>query len=1272
MTKHPIFTHIFTRSKGFLTALAFTAVFSCVGSAFAVDYTLTTRVKPTEAVFDGKTYTQLDSSDKIIVTSGNAQIWLTTSATLNCSVDISGKSYGSEKTGKLRMQMGASDVANFNGTVNLVGDTYIGSHGWQSNQGTLYFNSQITGAGALIVAPGRYSVVHLNNTTSANNYQGNTQIGSTDMYNNSGNTNYGGTIILDADEQIPDVLTAGSTCVGNLVLNSWDDASGRLTSTLDLNGHTETVNGLVSSDTLSVVTGAAGSKLIVGANNASSTYTANLQGAMHLEKIGSGTLTLSGANTFSGGTAITQGTVKLTGSGTLGTGNATIASGATVEIGTSETPWTWAGGVINGDGTFKVTGSGEFSMPLNKMQVGTNGSVIVDGAKLTLTNPTTNYQGKDIYINNGGTFAFDRTTDAYAGIYFNNTLNVYFDQNGGGTFGTGDSSSGGYMNIISNSTMTFTTNGGATNYLTGTNGINTHNYGVIFDVAKGTSADGKDLIVSARLWNGKNVVKNGAGTLVLTYANDYKGGTTINAGTVMLTGDGALGTGAVSVAAGSTLNVVIDSGAAKTWNGGTISGDGTLKVSGSGTFTITPAQMQISNTGSLIADGANVILNNDSSTDNANYSGAEIFINNGGTVTFARSGNKDQFWISNQTTITFDENGGGTFNAGDNHSINLVNNSQTRFVTNGGATNYIKGASGFNLHGQSLTFDVAKGTSESGIDLELSARLWNNQGVIKNGPGTMSITCNNTNNGYRGKTEINAGTLVLAGNGTFGAGTSAITVASGATLKFAADLVNTTVANPFSGTGTIVKDGTNTVVLTGTNTYTGDVTINGGSLDFLMNGTNKNLNVAKVSGSGDLVLRLASGNGDTRVPSIVNDGFTGAISLVQEGGANGNKINSNGQTFEGFKIKVNPGTSIYIQGNEFKADVSISGNGNSENRGALRVANTLSGNVTVAADANIGVDGTRTISSKIVSGAASGETTLFINGKTDGSTVTNNAGMGTFSGAISDGTAGSILGLWLVSNTQTFSGALTYTGATTIDPRATMVLTGANTSLADSREVNVNGTLNFTGYTGTEDMQINNLTGTNGTIIGTGKNLALTSDTESTFTGTIDAANLTISSGTFNLNGSTTGDVTVNPGAVFSGTAEIGGVLTVAADDSKLVMKLRGTDAAENDLLIVSGNLALSEGKVFLELADGSSLKGGDNFTVVLSGLNSEELADDFIANYVNAPIFTDLAYAPLTSGEFAGYYAITGSLDANAIPEPSAWLLLLLGAGLMYWQRRK
>ena len=47
----------------------------------------------------------------------------------------------------------------------------------------------------------------------------------------------------------------------------------------------------------------------------------------------------------------------------------------------------------------------------------------------------------------------------------------------------------------------------------------------------------------------------------------------------------------------------------------------------------------------------------------------------------------------------------------------------------------------------------------------------------------------------------------------------------------------------------------------------------------------------------------------------------------------------------------------------------------------------------------------------------------------------------------------------------------------------------------------------------------------------------------------------------------------------------------------------------------------------------------------------------------------TNLKYELLASG----YWAITGTADYNAIPEPSTWLLLLLGAaGLLYWRKRK
>ncbi|MBQ3350957.1 MAG: autotransporter-associated beta strand repeat-containing protein [Thermoguttaceae bacterium] len=1020
----------FLRNRNQFAFLAFAAILFASVTAFADNqtYSLTTRIKPTEAVFDGKTYLELDSTDKLVVTATNAQLYFTgvSSAELYCNIDISGN-YGTEKNGKFRMQMAANAPVNLNGTVNLIGDSYIGSHDWKANQGVLTFNSLITGDGGLIVAPGYLTQVHLNNTSSVNNYKGNTQIGSSGMYNNSSVTTYPGTLVLDADEQIPDVITAGSASTGNLVLNSWSDSSSRLTSTLNLNGHTETVNGLVSSDSLSVITGTSGSKLRVGANNDTSTYSGNLQGAMQLEKIGTGTLTLTGTNSYTGDTT-------------------------------------------------------------------------VSGGKLELQK---SFSGSKINLKNGGEFALGGGSSAYT-IWLSSSLNVDFDSYGGATFNTGARSSGNASNLVNNSATTFTTNGGATNYIVGTNGFNLHNAELYFNVAKGSDPSGIDLVVSTYLWNtrGHGIVKNGEGVMKITgdasYLNAYNGGTTINAGTLILGENGSLGSGNVTVAEGSTLEIQTQQGSTQTWNGGTISGAGTLNVSGSGAFTITPAQMQIADNGKLVVDGANVTLNNNAEA-NGNYSGAEIFINNGGSVTFSRSGSKDQFWLSKQTTITFDSNGGGTFNAGGNNSINLVNNAQNKFVTKGGATNYIVGDSGFNLHSQNLTFDVAKGTDPDGKDLVVSAKLWNGKGVVKEGAGTMVVT--NGNNGYAGGTSINNGTLRLAENGVLGSG--GVAIGANGALEFAYE-ADKTFGNAISGSGKIVKNGDNKVSLSGANTFTGDVNIQDGTLSTLINGTNKNLNITKLSGFGNLELRMASGSSDAKLPNLVNDNFTGVISLVQEGSASNTKINTGGNTFEGFTFKLNPGTTIFVT-NELKADVLLAGgNGNSENRGSMRIANPVSGNLTLLDNSNIAFDSLQTVSGNISSGAASGQAvTLFINGKTDGTTLTNSRSNGAYTGDVSDGSTGSSLGITVCSQTQTFSGNLSYTGATTINSGAAITLTGDGANLAASRAAVVNGTLNFNNYSGEADMQLNNLSGS-GAINGTDKNLVLNNTDNTTYTGTIN------------------------------------------------------------------------------------------------------------------------------------------------------------------------
>ena len=66
------------------------------------------------------------------------------------------------------------------------------------------------------------------------------------------------------------------------------------------------------------------SRLVVGANNANTTYSGALSGTEALKKIGSGVLTLGGPNSYSGGTTISSGTIKLDGIGTLGDSTAPV------------------------------------------------------------------------------------------------------------------------------------------------------------------------------------------------------------------------------------------------------------------------------------------------------------------------------------------------------------------------------------------------------------------------------------------------------------------------------------------------------------------------------------------------------------------------------------------------------------------------------------------------------------------------------------------------------------------------------------------------------------------------------------------------------------------------------------------------------------------------------------------------------------------------------------------------------------------------------------
>jgi len=242
-----------------------------------------------------------------------------------------------------------------------------------------------------------------------------------------------------------------------------------------------------------------------------------------------------------------------------------------------------------------------------------------------------------------------------------------------------------------------------------------------------TVAGGTDTIAGA-IADGSSpgvVIVAGTGTLVLTGANTYSGGTTIQTGASAMAGNNAaFGTGRIDMAQGSTLGFTV-SGLTLN-NAFTVSGDPTFTTVTGGTDTIagtiadgsSPGIVVVAGTGTLVLSGVNTY------TGGTNIApGATLQIGIGGTIGPGAVNNAGNLILSTPQTIlgnytqtgtltlnAASANGGRMITAGSANMPNaqVVFNAQNGFVPAPGS-NYVlvvANAAGTSYAGDRLTVNV--------------------------------------------------------------------------------------------------------------------------------------------------------------------------------------------------------------------------------------------------------------------------------------------------------------------------------------------------------------------------------------------------------------------------------------------------------------------------------------------------------------------------------------------------------------------------------------
>ena len=998
-----------------------------------------------------------------------------------------------------------------------------------------------------------------------------------------------------------------------------------------------------------------------------------LAGNGAMTKLGEGKVTFNSPNNdYSGAVNIKEGTVAVKANMALGTGTVTVDRTGRLEIGVTGGIADILGATmptING-GTIAFASGG--ANTLGKLLTGSGINLEVSGAGTALTVSTAQTKTALTTVGEGAVLNLGKNGGGQQSILYgdlivnggtlNTTAGDPFGYNNNGNFGTLTLNSGTWNVSGSNTTMANTRmvfnnsrvilnmpSGGLNGFdlFSGTNTIVTQQSATgmsvfsvaegvpstgqanaltlrggtaIFDIARGNfalddtnTADLKLDVIVAKEDNGANLVKQGNGVLQLTKASDYTNQTLIKEGTILLTGAGSLGSGAVTLGGlgDAFLTYAVDS-------------EQTVANVIGGTGTITQQGGQVTMSGNNTYEGLTIVEDGTLVAGSASAFGLSTVTVTGGVLDMNGQALTNGITVSNGTLSragAYAATGGVQVEAGEQNTVT------TQGLASSALSSVILAA------GARLDFQDEEGNAAA---LDMSGK----KVVLTLGTGNVSVSA-----GEPGEAMIGASSLTLTGNET------EIDLSNGALV----DLLKTT---KDSAEGVRLLLTTGTLSFSDADTYRQQLQFSPllSSLGYAVTGTDGG--ALLISGNSNLVYLVTGGEGS--YPSSIADypALDAYKAVVLDSGKSLNVALSgapdNGEGLHVRNLVGLEGSSLRVTNSDMTENAivildnavlnpeldsgvtdparvgtdtimggSITGGSNvtfiKEGAGTLTVGGTMDVETLALREGNI-----------ILNGTENSLDTLTLEG--GGLTISGNAEIETITGTEAGGTLAIQGTLDLTGTSSINNGAITGTGSLRIREGAELALGGE--ARLDGTSVTADGTLTLTG---TESGAISGLTGS-GALSMNGGSLSISSATTSsgTFSGTLAGRGaLKVSGGMQTLAGTGNADYTIE---VFNGTLLLEhssgtvsyGAITVG-DQGRLTLGSTGTPNCRLEL--GSGGLAVQSGGTLTINLDAATM---DQLTALMPVIQSQgnislEDGATVVTHNLNAMTTSEMEHLSLT-----------------------------------------